>query len=72
MTWYYYQVIADSVIVTHTHTHTHTRTHAYTHTRSAPYTSGLNLSSINVETDRRGFVPVSDKMEVGAGASISG
>jgi hypothetical protein len=32
--------------------------------RSAPYTAGLNLSSINVETDRRGFVPVSDKMEV--------
>lgn len=26
--------------------------------------TGLNLASIGVETDRRGFVPVSDKMEV--------
>jgi hypothetical protein len=26
--------------------------------------AGLNLGSIGVETDRRGFVPVSDKMEV--------
>eukprot|EP00195_Chlamydomonas_chlamydogama_P007261 CAMPEP_0202900056 /NCGR_PEP_ID=MMETSP1392-20130828/9577_1 /ASSEMBLY_ACC=CAM_ASM_000868 /TAXON_ID=225041 /ORGANISM="Chlamydomonas chlamydogama, Strain SAG 11-48b" /LENGTH=576 /DNA_ID=CAMNT_0049586373 /DNA_START=27 /DNA_END=1757 /DNA_ORIENTATION=+ len=33
-------------------------------TGRAPYTNGLNLGSINVETDRRGFIPVSDKMEV--------
>lgn len=33
-------------------------------TGRAPYTQGLNLASIGVETDRRGFVPVSDKMEV--------
>lgn len=29
-----------------------------------PPSSGLNLGSIGVETDRRGFVPVSEKMEV--------
>ncbi|WIA13320.1 hypothetical protein OEZ85_006903 [Tetradesmus obliquus] len=33
-------------------------------TGRAPYTNGLNLGSIGVETDRRGFVPVSEKMEV--------
>lgn len=32
----------------------------------APYTSGLNLGAISVETDRRGFVPVNEKMEVRA------
>jgi dihydrolipoamide dehydrogenase len=32
--------------------------------QTLPVPSGLNLGSINVETDRRGFVPVSDKMEV--------
>jgi hypothetical protein len=35
-------------------------------TGRAPYTNGLALSSINVHTDRRGFVPVNDKMQVGA------
>ena len=25
---------------------------------------GLNLSAVGVETDRRGFVPVNDKMQV--------
>eukprot|EP00983_Pelagomonas_calceolata_P030536 958178-Pelagomonas_calceolata.AAC.2 len=30
----------------------------------SPYTNGLNLSAINTETDRRGFVPVNEKMEV--------
>jgi dihydrolipoamide dehydrogenase len=33
-------------------------------TGRAPYTNGLALSSIGVEVDRRGFVPVSEKMEV--------
>lgn len=33
-------------------------------TGRAPYTAGLNLSAVNAETDRRGFVPVNDKMEV--------
>jgi hypothetical protein len=33
-------------------------------TGRAPYTQGLNLSAIGVETDRRGFVPVNEKMEV--------
>eukprot|EP00879_Flechtneria_rotunda_P000751 GHRR01000872.1.p1 GENE.GHRR01000872.1~~GHRR01000872.1.p1 ORF type:complete len:580 (+),score=238.73 GHRR01000872.1:99-1838(+) len=33
-------------------------------TGRAPYTNGLNLSAVGVETDRRGFVPVNDKMEV--------
>ncbi|KAG1666541.1 hypothetical protein FOA52_014438 [Chlamydomonas sp. UWO 241] len=33
-------------------------------TGRAPYTNGLNLSAINSAVDRRGFVPVSDKMEV--------
>jgi len=34
-------------------------------TGRAPYTNGLNLASVGVETDRRGFVPVNDKMQVG-------
>eukprot|EP00803_Ostreobium_quekettii_P009717 evm.model.scf_343.7 EVM.evm.TU.scf_343.7 scf_343:49724-51340(+) len=33
-------------------------------TGRAPYTQGLNLGQLNVETDRRGFIPVSPKMEV--------
>ncbi|KAK9916992.1 hypothetical protein WJX75_009601 [Coccomyxa subellipsoidea] len=33
-------------------------------TGRAPYTQGLNLPAINAEVDRRGFVPVSEKMEV--------
>eukprot|EP00798_Chlamydomonas_sp_ICE-L_P022242 gene22242-29311_t len=33
-------------------------------TGRAPYTSGLNLSSINSEVDRRGFVPVNERMQV--------
>lgn len=33
-------------------------------TGRAPYTNGLNLGSVNVETDRRGFIPVNDKMQV--------
>jgi len=33
-------------------------------TGRSPYTNGLNLSAINTETDRRGFVPVNEKMEV--------
>lgn len=33
-------------------------------TGRAPYTNGLGLGAINVSTDRRGFVPVTDKMEV--------
>lgn len=33
-------------------------------TGRAPYTEGLNLGAIGAETDRRGYVPVSDKMEV--------
>ena len=33
-------------------------------TGRAPYTTGLSLSSIGVETDRRGFIPVNDKMQV--------
>lgn len=36
-------------------------------TGRAPYTNGLNLPSLGVATDRRGFVPVNDKMEVGGG-----
>lgn len=34
------------------------------HRHRAPYTQGLNLEAIGAATDRRGFVPVSDKMEV--------
>ena len=30
----------------------------------APFTTGLNLSAIHSETDRRGFVPVNEKMQV--------
>eukprot|EP00197_Chlamydomonas_leiostraca_P003832 CAMPEP_0202865534 /NCGR_PEP_ID=MMETSP1391-20130828/6215_1 /ASSEMBLY_ACC=CAM_ASM_000867 /TAXON_ID=1034604 /ORGANISM="Chlamydomonas leiostraca, Strain SAG 11-49" /LENGTH=576 /DNA_ID=CAMNT_0049545393 /DNA_START=14 /DNA_END=1744 /DNA_ORIENTATION=- len=33
-------------------------------TGRAPFTQGLNLGAIGAETDRRGFIPVSDKMEV--------
>ncbi|KAI8464625.1 MAG: dihydrolipoamide dehydrogenase plastid precursor [Monoraphidium minutum] len=33
-------------------------------TGRAPYTNGLALNSINVDTDRRGFVPTNDKMQV--------
>ena len=33
-------------------------------TGRAPYTSGLNLPALNVDVDRRGFVPVNDKMQV--------
>lgn len=33
-------------------------------TGRAPYTHGLNLGAVGVETDRRGFVPVNDKMQV--------
>ncbi len=33
-------------------------------TGRAPYTNGLGLKDINVETDRRGFIPVNDKMQV--------
>lgn len=36
-------------------------------TGRAPYTNGLSLQSINVQTDRRGFVPVNDKMQASAG-----
>ena len=31
---------------------------------SAPFTSGLNLPSIGAETDKRGFIPVNEKMQV--------
>ncbi|GAB4820403.1 hypothetical protein N2152v2_007449 [Parachlorella kessleri] len=33
-------------------------------TGRAPYTNGLALNSIGVQTDRRGFVPVNEKMQV--------
>ena len=33
-------------------------------TGRAPYTNGLNLEAVDVETDRRGFVPVNEKMNV--------
>ena len=33
-------------------------------TGRVPFTQGLGLDRIGAETDRRGFVPVSDKMEV--------
>lgn len=33
-------------------------------TGRAPYTNGLNLEAINVEVDRRGFIPVDAKMRV--------
>jgi dihydrolipoamide dehydrogenase len=33
-------------------------------TGRAPYTNGLNLGAIDVETDRRGFIPVNEKMQV--------
>lgn len=34
-------------------------------TGRAPYTNGLNLGAINAATDRRGFIPVDEKMRVG-------
>ena len=34
-------------------------------TGRAPYTNGLNLGAVGASTDRRGFVPVNDKMQVG-------
>ncbi|GFR52582.1 hypothetical protein Agub_g15175 [Astrephomene gubernaculifera] len=33
-------------------------------TGRAPYTNGLNLAALGAATDRRGFVPVNDKMQV--------
>ncbi|GLI61324.1 hypothetical protein VaNZ11_003681 [Volvox africanus] len=33
-------------------------------TGRAPYTNGLNLGAISAATDRRGFVPVNEKMQV--------
>ncbi len=33
-------------------------------TGRVPFTQGLGLDKIDAETDRRGFIPVSDKMEV--------
>lgn len=33
-------------------------------TGRAPYTHGLNLAAVNAETDRRGFIPVDEKMQV--------
>ena len=33
-------------------------------TGRAPYTRGLGLPAVGVETDRRGFVPVNEKMQV--------
>lgn len=33
-------------------------------TGRAPYTQGLGLDAIDVETDRRGYVPVNEKMQV--------
>lgn len=33
-------------------------------TGRAPYTQGLNLEAVGAETDRRGFVPVDEKMQV--------
>jgi dihydrolipoamide dehydrogenase len=33
-------------------------------TGRAPYTQGLNLAAVGAETDRRGFIPVNDKMQV--------
>lgn len=41
-------------------------------TGRAPYTNGLNLPAVGVATDRRGFVPVNDKMEVGGGCGWVG
>ncbi len=42
-------------------------------TGRAPYTNGLSLASINVQTDRRGFVPVNEKMQVrNQGAWVGG
>lgn len=33
-------------------------------TGRSPYTNGLGLAAVNVETDRRGFVPVNERMQV--------
>lgn len=33
-------------------------------TGRAPFTDGLNLGAISVDTDRRGFVPVNDRMQM--------
>ncbi|GAX74290.1 hypothetical protein CEUSTIGMA_g1739.t1 [Chlamydomonas eustigma] len=33
-------------------------------TGRAPFTTGLNLQAVGAETDRRGFVPVNEKMQV--------
>lgn len=33
-------------------------------TGRAPFTQGLNLGAVNAEVDRRGFVPVNEKMQV--------
>ena len=33
-------------------------------TGRSPYTNGLGLESVGVETDRRGFIPVNEKMQV--------
>jgi dihydrolipoamide dehydrogenase len=33
-------------------------------TGRAPYTQGLNITAIGAEADRRGFIPVSDTMQV--------
>ena len=33
-------------------------------TGRAPYTTGLGLDALQAQTDRRGFVPVNDKMQV--------
>ena len=33
-------------------------------TGRSPYTNGLGLSDVKVETDRRGFIPVNEKMQV--------
>ncbi|KAL6766281.1 DLD2 [Auxenochlorella protothecoides x Auxenochlorella symbiontica] len=37
-------------------------------TGRSPYTNGLNLGAVGAATDRRGFVPVNDKMQVTDGA----
>lgn len=39
---------------------------------SAPFTTGLNLSALNIQADRRGFIPVTDKMEVGVRRCLDG
>lgn len=39
-------------------------------TGRAPYTNGLNLGSVGVSPDRRGFIPVNEKMQVGGGGWV--